>query len=431
VIVVVVLLALLSTSQDQPSLCADRSGCQTMAESALAAKDYERFHDLAWAAYRKGKSNDPQLMLLVARAQSLSGRPLDALVMLERLAALGATTDAATSEDFARVRALPRWNEVASSFSPSAAKAASEDKAANAATEGKAKPAAEEKPKGAKEEKPAKAVAEDKPAEAAAAEKSKAVAEKPKPAAEEKPKPAAEEKPKGAAEEKPSSAAKAASEGKPAPKAPLSFTTVLTPTAIAHDAVSQRFLIADRKARRIAVVDGNNGHVATLVGAQGALGDIGGMAIDSRQGDLWVASATDDGATLHKLQLISGRVISSVPLKIEDPIIAMAHVRGVGLIAADSGGVIWRIRPDGNTSKLAALEYVPSVLASDAQGRLYVSAGTSRLARFTVGSTLRKVDTVEIESSIPADVPFIVIGRNLNFVVPVEGGFELRTVNVK
>ncbi len=211
----------------------------------------------------------------------------------------------------------------------------------------------------------------------------------------------------------------------------MSFTTVLTPTAIAHDAVSQRFLIADRKARRIAVVDGNSGHVATLVGAQGALGDIGGMAIDPRQGDLWVASATDDGATLHKLQLISGRVLSSVPLKLEDPIITMAHVRGVGLIAADSDGVIWRIRPDGNTSKLTALEYVPSMLASDAQGRLYVSAGTSRLARFTVGSTLRRVDTVEVESSIPAEVPFIVIGRNLNFVVPVEGGFELRTVNVK
>jgi hypothetical protein len=386
-----------------------------MAESALAAKDYERFHDLAWAAYRKGKSNDAELMLLLARAQSLSGRPLDALVMLERLAALGATTDAATSEDFTRVRALPRWNEVASSFSSSAAKAAT-DKAANAATEGKpiaaakatpedkaAKPAAEEKPETAKEEKPTKAVSKEK-AKAAAEEKTKAASE---------------------------DTAKAATGGKSAPKAPLSFTTVLTPTAIAHDAVSQRFLIADRKARRIAVVDGNTGHVATLVGAQGALGDIGGMAIDPRQGDLWVASATEDGATLHKLQLISGRVLSSVPLKLEDPVIAMAHVRGVGLIAADSDGVIWRIRPDGDTSKLTALEYVPSVLASDAQGRLYASAGTSRLARFTVGSTLRKVDTVEVESSIPADVPFIVIGRNLNFVVPVEGGFELRTINVK
>src|SRR5690606_33540708 len=67
----------------------------------------------AWAAFNQGKKNDPELMLLVARAQSLSGRPGDALVMLERIAALGGATDAATSDDFARVRALPRWPEVA------------------------------------------------------------------------------------------------------------------------------------------------------------------------------------------------------------------------------------------------------------------------------------------------------------------------------
>ena len=68
-----------------------------MAEAAREAGDYEAFHDFAWAAYREGTSNDPELMLLVARAQSLSGRPGDALVMLERIAAVGASTDAATS----------------------------------------------------------------------------------------------------------------------------------------------------------------------------------------------------------------------------------------------------------------------------------------------------------------------------------------------
>ena len=50
-------------------------------------------------------------MTMLARAQSLSGRPHDALVMLQRLAAMGVATDAATSDDFSRVRALPGWAE--------------------------------------------------------------------------------------------------------------------------------------------------------------------------------------------------------------------------------------------------------------------------------------------------------------------------------
>ena len=52
-------------------------------------------------------------MLLVARAQSLSGRPGDALVMLERVGAQGKIpADVASDPEFARVRALPRWGEV-------------------------------------------------------------------------------------------------------------------------------------------------------------------------------------------------------------------------------------------------------------------------------------------------------------------------------
>ena len=65
-------------------------------------------------------------MRMLARAQSLSGRPLDALVMLERLLALGVTTDAATNDDFRRVRALPAWPEFEqrSAASPAAAPSA-------------------------------------------------------------------------------------------------------------------------------------------------------------------------------------------------------------------------------------------------------------------------------------------------------------------
>jgi sugar lactone lactonase YvrE len=205
----------------------------------------------------------------------------------------------------------------------------------------------------------------------------------------------------------------------------------LTPTAVAHDAVSQRYLIADRKAKRIAVVDANTGQVATLVGAQGALGEIGGMAIDSREGDLWVISADENGSKLHKLQLISGRILTSVPLSLQHPVCAMAYARGSGLIVADTNGVVWRLSADGKGTKVASLEYVPRGLAADANGRLYVAGGTSRLARFRIGPALRKIDTIDVDPSIPGDAPFIVLGSHINFVVSSEGGYIIRSVDLK
>ena len=79
---------------------------------AAAKEDYEAFHDLAWRAAQKSRPNDAELMYLLARAQSLSGRPGDALVMLRRLAQMGVATDVKTSDDFRRVRALPGWAEL-------------------------------------------------------------------------------------------------------------------------------------------------------------------------------------------------------------------------------------------------------------------------------------------------------------------------------
>ena len=362
-----------------------------MAEAALAAKDYERFHDLAWAAYRKGKSTDPESMLLVARAQSLSGRPLDALVMLERIATLGAATDAPTSDDFARVRALPRWPDVAEKLG-----APSTTKAPASSAKDPAPPA-----------------------------KAPAPAKDPAPPAKDTAPPAKDPAPSAKA---PTPSAKAPA---PSAKSPLLFTTVLTPDALAYDAVSRRYIIADRKARRIAVVDENTGQVATLVGALGALGEIGGMAIDSREGDLWVVSTGDEGPQLHRMQLISGRVLSTVALDVPDAIVGVAHVRDAGLVVAAADGTVWRVRRDGKAQKLIALEYVPRGLAADAQGRLYVAGGTARLARFAVATSMRKIDTIEIDPSIPHDAPFGVTGSRLFFVVASQGSFEIKTVPVK
>ena len=89
--------------------CQEWQECRQFALEAAEQQDYERFHDLAWRAVQKGPKNDPAIMYLLARAQSLSGRPGDALVMLQRLAQMGTKTDAATNDDFRRVRALPGW----------------------------------------------------------------------------------------------------------------------------------------------------------------------------------------------------------------------------------------------------------------------------------------------------------------------------------
>ena len=75
---VFVLLLLL---QGPAAICADAAECRARAQVAAAAGDFETFHDLAWRAVQKGKPNDPESMVLLARAQSLSGRPGDALVM--------------------------------------------------------------------------------------------------------------------------------------------------------------------------------------------------------------------------------------------------------------------------------------------------------------------------------------------------------------
>src|SRR5512132_2097948 len=93
--------------------CREWHECRQMALDAAAAGEYERFHDLAWRAIQTGPKNDSALMYLLARAQSLSGRPGDALVMLQRLAAMGVTTDASTNDDFRRVRNLPGWADFA------------------------------------------------------------------------------------------------------------------------------------------------------------------------------------------------------------------------------------------------------------------------------------------------------------------------------
>src|SRR5438093_3921614 len=89
--------------------CTEWHQCRELALAAADRGEYETFHDLAWRTVQTGPRNDPALMYLLARAQALSGRPHDALVMLERLADMGVASDAATNDDFRRTRELPGW----------------------------------------------------------------------------------------------------------------------------------------------------------------------------------------------------------------------------------------------------------------------------------------------------------------------------------
>jgi hypothetical protein len=89
--------------------CTEWHDCRQLALAAADRGDYETFHNLAWRAVQTGPPKDPALMFLLARAQALSGRPHDALIMLQRLADMGVASDVAANDDFARTRELPGW----------------------------------------------------------------------------------------------------------------------------------------------------------------------------------------------------------------------------------------------------------------------------------------------------------------------------------
>jgi len=91
--------------------CGEWRACRQLALAAAERGEYENFHDLAWRAVQSGPPKDPSLMYLLARAQALSGRPHDALIMLQRLTEMGVAPDA-TNEDFSRARELRDWPEV-------------------------------------------------------------------------------------------------------------------------------------------------------------------------------------------------------------------------------------------------------------------------------------------------------------------------------
>ena len=310
------LLVVLLLWQTPAPACGDVADCRAQAQAARERGEFEWFHDLAWRAIQKGRPNDPDLMQLLARAQALSGRPADAIVMLGRLADLGVATDAATSQDFAVARLLPAWA------------------ALDATRTGK-------------------------PAAAA-------------------------------------SAAPATPE--PTPNPPLPSSSVPPPATLdfaapgiearglAHDAVSRRFILGDRKAGRLLVIDEVSRRVVNYVSAASAgfYEDLTAFTVDARRGDLWVVSTMGEGngssSVLHKLQLVSGRGLlearaggSAPPLRLVDVTVTPDGV--VYAIDAIDSRVV-RLRPGTKTLEVVMrLETRrPTALAAADDHTLYVAA---------------------------------------------------------
>jgi hypothetical protein len=289
---------LLFSSQDARD-CADVSSCRAAALEAAARRDYETFHDLAWRAVQRGRPSDPELMTLLARAQSLSGRPGDALVMLRRLAQMGITTDAATNDDFRRVRVLPGWSELEALLkndSKSAITTAPDAPAPGSAPTGTSARASDAAPKVA---------------------------------------PAA---------------------GSSLNEEPLPSTlATIQPAGLVYDAVSRRFIIGNRAENNLIIYDDVFKRAAGMVSAESAgFYALSAMEIDPHRGDLWVANSnTVRGAMLHKLQLVSGRVLFEVPFPAElGPVTLVdAAVRNDGqvLVLDAQGGRILAVSPTHRT----------------------------------------------------------------------------------
>ena len=308
-------------AQVAPIDCDEPKACSELALEARARGAYETFHDLAWRAVQTGKPNDPDLMYLLARAQALSGRRRDAIVVLRRLAESGVVTDAATHEDLRRVRELPEWAYIAGLAArarPTAAASASAADIAN--TVSAVAPAAPPPPV---VEKPAASAAKPPPA----------VIEKPAASAA-KPPPAVVEKPAASAAKPPPAVVVAPPKTASAPPAPPAVRSALrierasvedaarfstqpfVPGGVAYDAVSRRLLFGDVTGRRLFVVGDGSDRTVDLVRADSAgFDDVTAIAVDAARGDLWVASSgTSGGGALHRLQLISGRALTKTAM---------------------------------------------------------------------------------------------------------------------
>jgi hypothetical protein len=322
-------------SGQQPQICSEWQECRQMALDAAARGHYERFHDLAWRTVQTGPRNDPALMFLLTRAQALSGRPTDALVMLRRLVDTGVAESAITDPDFSRVRELAAWPQLEAALAAGASRTRQPAPAPVAPAVAPAAEAALRAPPADPAPVPAPG-----PARRGLAAPARTAA------------PPAPRAPALAAPPTPAPVAPRAPDAPAALPAPVVLPVEpvaardaarfsaprFRPAGLAFDAVSQRFVVGDALARKLIVIGVGPGRPDDLVRAESAQFDnVAAVSIDARRGDLWVASAMQASVTsaLHKLQLVSGR-----PLKMYRVPASLGPARVVDLAVQPSGGVV-------------------------------------------------------------------------------------------
>jgi DNA-binding beta-propeller fold protein YncE len=334
-----------------PIECHEPKACAELALEARASGAYEVFHDLAWRAVQTGRPNDPELMYLLARAQALSGRRRDALVMLRRLAESGIVTDAATEQDLRRVRELPEWPYIAS-LSTRARSIATERASAAAV----AKPGNPAAPPAVLDRPPASA------ANAAA--------------------PAVATPPVSAAPGAPAARRALRVERASAEEAARFSTRPFVPGGLAYDAVSRRLLFGDVTGRRLFVVGEGSDRTTDLVRADSAgFDDVTAIAVDAKRGELWVASSATSGSggAVHRLQLISGRALARFSVPGEGPMrLRDVAVTGDGTILILDGATprVFVRRPGATTVALLMPLTAPSpvsITVSDDGRTAYVA----------------------------------------------------------
>lgn len=316
--------------------CTGVDECLTRTEAAIAARDYEAAHDLAWRTMQQGTRNDPALMFLLARTQALSRRPDDALVMLRRLTELGESPDA-SGDEFRGVRELEAWPAVEALI----------DQVRN------------------------------RPPDPLPSRDGIRVTRIPSARAV---RPIVPDVPVAAP----------VIEAPSAPKAPLAPTTVtdagsfssamFAPAGLACDAASGRYVLGDRLGRKIQILAEGADHAVDLTSAVSAgFLDIAALDIDTTNGTLWVASGDADGqsTTLHRLQLISGRSLATHRMK--DGVasarpIDVAVIAGGAVLVLDTSGRVLVHRAGAAIDVLASLTVeAPTSLAVHGPDVAYVA----------------------------------------------------------
>ena len=331
---------LITSSSAQSRACADADECRRLTREAITAGHFERAHDLAWLAYGKA-SRDPETLILLARAQSLSGRADDAFVMLRRLVEAGvAVEDVESSSDFERVRRHTQWPQLQASIATLRSRVQADERVAV-----NARPPASTPP------------------------------------------PEPERAPEIVSKEEASIAPAPARvpDSEPIAVAPVSAGADLAlpddaplPRALAHDAVSARFVLGYSTTDALTVLSQTSTN-ATALTSRGWSGRerTTAIAIDAQSGDLWVAVHGASGPALHRLQLISGRRLENLELPGgEDAEFVALHASRQRIFALDRTGrrVYWRAPQSRSLEVWASLpeDIAPTSLAAS-QNAVYVA----------------------------------------------------------